>query len=194
MALRRRLAQQGLPDRSLVFVPSHALAEEAAAAWRQAGAEVAVLRGYSARDPLTGQPLCRETGAVQTAIDARLEVQKAVCDDGEGRRCRHFETCAKQRNRREVAAADIVVASHAALFSGFAVEASRIGVLLIDEGFHGQVVEITSGLTVEGLAGMALAGLGRQALHHRSSSRSIRERRSPIASHSTAGIPLRSPS
>lgn len=167
MALRRRLAQQGLPDRILVFVPSHALAEEAAAAWRQAGAEVAVLRGYSARDPLTGQPLCRETGAVQTAIDARLEVQKAVCDDGEGRRCRHFETCAKQRNRREVAAADIVVASHAALFSGFAVEASRIGVLLIDEGFHGQVVEITSGLTVEGLAGMALAGLGRQALHHR---------------------------
>ena len=41
----------------------------------------------------------------------------------DGRRCAFFDGCLKQRNRAEVAAADVVFAAHQALFTGFAVEA-----------------------------------------------------------------------
>lgn len=161
LALRHRLLAAGAPVRIVVFVPTHELAEEAAAAWREGGVRVAVLRGYSARNPATGQPMCRDLEAVAAAVAARLKVQEAVCS-GSGRRCAFFDGCAKQRNRLEVAAAEVVIAAHEALFTGFGMETSTIGAILIDEGFWPSAHRESRGLTVArfatGLLGHALRG------------------------------------
>lgn len=131
LQLRERLRAAGLPARILVLTPSHALAEEAAAGW--ADASVAVLRGYEAHDPITGAPMCVDVDAVRAAITAGSDIHGTACVRGT-HRCAFFEGCRKQRNRSDVAAADIVIAPYDALFSGIAVDASGIGVILIDEG------------------------------------------------------------
>ena len=94
------------------------------------GGGAARIRGHTS-DP--AQPMCREIEAVRAAVSARLNVHETACA-GSGRRCIHFAGCLKQRNRAEIAEADVVIAAHAALFTGFAVETSTIGVVLIDEG------------------------------------------------------------
>ena len=82
----------------LVLTPSHVLAEETAAAWRDDGADVAVLRGYEARDPLTGQPMCADIEAVRAAITAGSDIHGTACIRG-ANRCAFFDGCLKQRNR-----------------------------------------------------------------------------------------------
>jgi hypothetical protein len=68
--MRARLMASGRPARLLVLAPSHALADEAAAAWRAEGVSVAVLRGYQATDPKTRAPMCRDIAAATAARGA----------------------------------------------------------------------------------------------------------------------------
>ena len=56
LEMRARMIAAGASSRLLVLTPSHALAEEAAAAWRAESVNVAVLRGYEAS---TGEPVRR---------------------------------------------------------------------------------------------------------------------------------------
>lgn len=149
--LRTALAAKQAPNRITVFTPSHRLAEETADAWRQTGAEVAVLRGYERRQPGTGTPMCQDLEAVRAAVAARLDPQTAICAAEGGQRCRHFHTCAKQQNRREVRAADVIVAPYDALFSGFALDPASIGLLVIDEGCWARAIKEIGTLTIEGL-------------------------------------------
>ena len=142
LALSERLAEAGKPSRLLVFVPSHRLAEEAASGWREAGRRVAVLRGYEAIDPVSGEPVCRDLDAVQIALTAGFEVQTAACAAQE-QRCRFFAGCPKQRNRREVEAAEVVIAPYDALFSGLAMPTGSIGAILIDEGCWARAIANT---------------------------------------------------
>lgn len=151
-SLRARLQAQDLPSRIIVLTPSHALAEESAGTWRAAGSDAAVLRGYEAKRPHGQQAMCADLKAVRTAILAGVDVQTSVCATPSGRFCRHFATCAKQANRREVAAADIIVAPYDALFTGFAVQTGSVAMILIDEGCWPRAVEKTTGLLVETIA------------------------------------------
>lgn len=153
------LRAQGLPHRVLVFTPSHALAEETAEAWSGSGFGVAVLRGYERKAP-SGEPMCRDIEMVRGALDSGLPVHEHACLAKSGARCRHFETCLKQRNRREVAAADVVVAPYDALFSGFAFEEDNVALLLVDEGCWQRAVEITRDLAVEDLLTEPVSGMG----------------------------------
>ena len=151
LALRERLKAAGAPSRLLVLVPSHALADEAAAQWRGDGASVAVLRGYEAIDPRTGvadvpRPRRRQGSGGRTA-----QVHETACAAG-GHRCAFFGSCPKQRNRAEVAAADVIVAAHHALFTGFAVEAGSIAAIVIDEGHWSSAIRERQGIGVEGFA------------------------------------------
>ena len=134
LALRTRLIAAGAPSRIVVFTPSHALAEETAAAWRREGVNAAVHLGYEARHPITKEPMCRDQEAVQAAVSSRLNVHEAVCSTTGGRRCAYFDGCLKQRNRTEITAAEVVVAAYDALYTGFAIDTSTIGAVLIDEG------------------------------------------------------------
>ena len=133
LELRQRLRAAGLPSGILVLTPSHVLAEETAAAWRDGDIDVAVLRGYEARDPLTRQPMCADIDAVHAAITAGSEIHGTACVRGM-HRCAHFDGCLKQQNRREVETADVVVAAYDALFSGLAIDAGSLGLIVIDEG------------------------------------------------------------
>lgn len=152
LAMRQSLQAQGLPSRIIVLTPSHALADETAAAWRAEGAHAAVWRGYEAKRSTTQQPMCVDLDAVRLAILAGVDVQTSACTSSNGRFCRHFATCAKQANRREVMEADIIVAPYDALFTGFAVQADSVAMILIDEGCWARAVETTSDLWVETIA------------------------------------------
>ena len=159
--LRVRLAEQGAPDRLLVLVPSHMLAEETAAEWRDAGQRAAVLRGYEARDPGDGSPMCRDLAAVRMAVAAGRDVQVSVCDDGSGRRCRHFASCRKQANRREVTAADVVVAPYDVLYTGLALDCASIGCILIDEACWQRAIDQDRSLALDDLDDIAVHEVAR---------------------------------
>lgn len=149
LRLADRLRTSGLPHRLLVFTATHALADEAEIAWRQDGAAVVVLRGYDRADPRTSEPLCREREAVAAAHAVGVSAQSTVCTSRTAPPCRFFETCLKQANRRDVAAADVVIAPYDALFSGFAFETDDIALLLVDEACWPRAVEHTSEITAE---------------------------------------------
>lgn len=151
-ALSFRLRVAGLPSRILILTPTLELADETADGWRAEGASVAVLRGYLARDRDRRRPVCGDHEAVQAAMAAGEDVQTKACFATSERRCALFDACPKQANRREVAAADVVVAAYDALFTGFAVQPERIGLILIDEGCWARSVEELGGLTVESFA------------------------------------------
>ncbi len=133
LALRERLQQQEKPSRIMVVTPSHALAEEAAGGWRRSGLLVGVLRGYHATAP-SGAPMCRDTDAVDIAIEAGIDVQESVCINRAGQTCRFLEGCLKQQNLREVASADVVIAAYDALFTGFWGDMDGVGIVIVDEG------------------------------------------------------------
>ncbi|MFC4669425.1 bifunctional DNA primase/polymerase [Seohaeicola nanhaiensis] len=158
LALRERLRAAGLPHRIAVFTPSHALAEECAAEWRQTGVTVAVLRGYEMRHPTRGEPMCRDVEAVRLALTAGLDVSNTVCRDKLNRACQFHDTCLKQENRREVAAADVVIAPYDALFTGFSSEPGTFALLLIDEGCWARAMTENRELKVETLAEQSISG------------------------------------
>jgi hypothetical protein len=118
--------------------------------WAQAGVTAVVLRGYEAKDPVTGEPMCRDIDAVRAAVASGQKVQPTVCQKGE-HRCVHFDHCAKQRNRDAVAGADVVLAPYDALFSGLAFAEDDIGLIVIDEGCWQRAIAETRGIFIDDL-------------------------------------------
>ncbi|TNE57496.1 MAG: hypothetical protein EP341_04015 [Sphingomonadales bacterium] len=160
LALAKTLKAEHLPYRILVFAASHVLAEETAAAWKEAGARVAVLLGYERLDPASGEPLCRDLEAVHAALAARLPVKSNACAGADGTRCRFRDGCLKQKNLDDVANADVVVAPYDALFSGFAFTKDDVALLLIDEGCWARAVEQINDIHVEDIPNERIAGMG----------------------------------
>jgi hypothetical protein len=145
------LAEQAQPHRVLNFVPSLALADETAAAWRQLGKRAAVLRGYEALHLTTREPMCRDLAAVRSAVEAGNDIQSSACHRNQKQRCPHFAACPKQANRREVQEAQIVVAAYDALFTGFAGDTKDFAMVVVDEACWPRSIENTAGLTIEAL-------------------------------------------
>jgi len=161
--LQRRLRADGLAHKVIVLTPSHALAEETAANWAADGADVAVMRGYHAKDPATGRPMCLDIEAVDAAILAGEKVHETACASRKGR-CPLFDACAKQRNKTQVSEADVVVAAYDALFTGFTVKRSEVALILIDEAVWPRAIRQTVGIVLETLAEDELrGGRGRSA-------------------------------
>ncbi|MCU4654492.1 bifunctional DNA primase/polymerase [Roseibacterium sp. SDUM158016] len=160
MTLAERLRQAGLPSRLLVFVAGHALAEEAAGAWRRAGANVAVHRGYDRDDPVTGEPMCRDREAVTAAHQTGLSAQEIICAPKSGARCRFFSTCLKQRNRDDVAAAQIVISPYDTLFSGLPFNTDDIALMVVDEACWPRALETIKDIHVEDLMGDRITDMG----------------------------------
>ena len=150
-ALIGRLANAGLPNRLLNLVPSLALADETAAAWRRLGVDAVVLRGYEALSAVAREPMCLDTAAVRAAADARLDIQSSVCFRSKSQHCRHFASCGKQVNRRAVSEAKVVVAAYDAMFTGFAGDSQDLALIIVDEACWQRSIQKTEGLTVEAL-------------------------------------------
>lgn len=158
LTLRNRLRDVGAPDRIVVLTPSLRLADEAAQAWRAEGVRVAVHRGYEASTG-AGEPMCRDIAAVRMAVAVGRDVRETACDDGKGNRCAFLATCAKQANRRAVAEADVVLAAYDAFYTGFALETSSIGLVVIDESPWPRAVEQSQGIALGRLATEGLAAM-----------------------------------
>ena len=146
--LQTRLKDQGLPHRIMVFVASHALAEEAATAWEETGANVAVVRGYERKEPGTGRPICRNLKTVKAAIANRRDIQTSACQKNLYNRCRYFFGCAKQENRRQVSVADVVIAPYDAMFQKLAGAMAGIGVVVVDEACWQRAPSVLPGLSL----------------------------------------------
>ncbi|WP_054008831.1 bifunctional DNA primase/polymerase [Cypionkella psychrotolerans] len=159
MELTRRLAADNLPHRILNLVPSLALADETAAAWRELGMNTAVLRGYEALHPTTRSPMCGDIPGIRAAIAAKVDIQSSVCFRSQSQQCRLYASCAKQANRREVLAAQVVVAAYDAMFTGFAGDKQDLGLIMIDEACWPRSFEADSGLTIEALPSLGIAGI-----------------------------------
>ncbi|MEV8466650.1 bifunctional DNA primase/polymerase [Fluviibacterium sp. DFM31] len=142
--LRAKLGAAGHPDRLLILVPSHALAEEMADHGRGTGLKIAVHRGYERADPGSGQPLCRDIDGIRAALAAGLPPQTTICQDSDGRSCQFLNGCLKQENRCDVAAADIIVAAYDVLFSGLPISSAQLAAILIDEGCWSRALRKTA--------------------------------------------------
>lgn len=159
-AWQAEMQARGLPHRVLVVTPSHALAEEAAIAWRKSIAgPVAVLRGYDGKDPVTGKPMCQDTGMVHLAISAGLSVGKSVCRSSKKWSCPHYTGCLKQANKHEVGRADVVLAPYDVLFTGPAAGTEPFGLIVIDEGFWQRSIEDIALPPIEKIASAGLSGI-----------------------------------
>lgn len=134
VALQERLMGAGLPHRILVFVPSLALADEAATGWAETGLRVAVHRGYEARMPGLGVAMCRDLDMVRMAVQAGLSVFPNACLRRGGASCHNFDACAKQANLREVEQADVVLAAYDSIFTGLSVAPDQVALMIVDEG------------------------------------------------------------
>jgi hypothetical protein len=134
LALQARLKEAGLPHRLLVFVPSLALADEAATGWKAEGVRVAVHRGYEARMPGLRQNMCQDLDMVRLAIASGQPVFPNACMRRGGGRCHNFDLCAKQDNLRQTETADIVVAAYDNLFTGLSINTDKVALMVIDEG------------------------------------------------------------
>jgi hypothetical protein len=136
----------GLPHCVPVLVPSHVLAEESAAAWREAGAEVAVHRDFEAQHPAQKAPMRRYLDLVRMAIVSGQSVFANSCLRNGGSRCHAFNGCLKQENLQGIAHADVVIAPYDTQFSGLAVEADHVALLVIDERGWAQALRETQGM------------------------------------------------
>ncbi|MGA7408033.1 MAG: hypothetical protein WBW67_25125, partial [Pseudolabrys sp.] len=108
-----------LPHRVLWTVPTHRLGGEAMGAMAELGLRVAVLRGRDADDPDAserGVKMCRAPDAVADAISIGADVEQSVCGKPDGDCCPFHPTCAYQRQKAAVAAADVVIAAHNIMF------------------------------------------------------------------------------
>jgi hypothetical protein len=148
---------QGLSYRVLVMTPSHALADEAALDWSaRVEGSVAVLRGYEARHPATHEPMCRDHQMVKLARHEDLRVGKSVCYSSTTWHCPHYEGCPKQQNKRDVAAADVVLAPYDILYTGLGAGTEPFSLLVIDEGCWQRAEHVLRGPPVEKFASVGL--------------------------------------
>lgn len=105
--------------RVLWTVPTHRLGGEAEEAMAELGLHVAVLRGRDADDPDASEPgvkMCLTPDTVADAITIGADVEQSVCGKPDGDCCPFFSTCAYQRQKAAVAAADVVITAHNTMF------------------------------------------------------------------------------
>jgi hypothetical protein len=95
-----------LPGDAVIYAPTLALADEAAATAHELGAGWHVTRGRSAINPATGEQMCARADLAEEIAAAGLSVKANLCerietdpDTGEqiARRCPFFEICAGHR-------------------------------------------------------------------------------------------------
>ncbi|MGV8986055.1 MAG: bifunctional DNA primase/polymerase [Cypionkella sp.] len=157
--LMERLRADGLPHRVLNLVPSLALADETAAAWRDLGIRTGVLRGYEALHPISRTPMCGDIPGIRAAIAAKVDIQKSVCFRSQSQRCPMVATCAKQANRGEVQEAQVVVAAYDTMFTGFAGDTQDFALILVDEACWSRSFEADTGLTIEALPHLGVSAV-----------------------------------
>lgn len=87
------------------YAPTLGLAEEAAEHVRSLGIEAHVIRGRSATDPASGQPMCQRADLAEEAARFGANVKTTLCERREGSRvcrCPFADNCAYRRQLKEL--------------------------------------------------------------------------------------------
>ncbi len=108
LAMVKRMQESGkvsIEKPAFYAAPSHKLAEELLTRARQEHGvqSVEVWRGREAINPATGEPMCADLDAVKDAVAVGAPVQTSVCKY-KNRKCRFFDQCAYQKQRKRKAA------------------------------------------------------------------------------------------
>jgi hypothetical protein len=139
----------GLPHRVLWLVPTLKLADECLAEMRRLGINAAVMRGRDAVVPGSETPdsdakpqtMCMDLDAVEDALSVHVAIEQYVCGSpkGEMGRCAWRvgpDQCAFQRQKTQVAEADVIVAAHQTMFFKLARQAGDgLAAVVIDESW-----------------------------------------------------------
>jgi len=141
-----RILNGQMPHRVLWLVPTHKLGNETLAEMETLGLNVAVMRGREADEPGTADPemdrpaqkMCLNLPAVEDSMLAGYDVEGSACGSGKpgSQSCIFRDQCAYQREKKAVAKADVVIASHQSLFHHLPKEVSRgLGMVVADEAW-----------------------------------------------------------
>jgi hypothetical protein len=135
-----------LPHRVLWLVPTHKLGNETLAAMQLLGLNVAVLRGREADNPDTGnvetgepiQKMCLNLPAVEDSLAAGYDPEQTACGSPKPNKpaCPYYAECAYQRQKADVARADIIIASHQSLFYRLPKQGRQaLALVIVDESW-----------------------------------------------------------
>lgn len=144
-------------------VPTHALGREQVDAFAALGITAVLWRGR--RGDEEDAPLeavtCFDMVAVRDAQSVGADAQTAVCKNRVGQ-CDHFQLCPYQRQKADVAAAEVVIVPHSSLFHRKPAAVRPPSLLVIDEGFaetretHLSLDEIQALTAAEEAPGLAI--------------------------------------
>jgi len=141
-----RILNGRMPHRVLWLVPTHKLGNETLGEMQTLGLNVAVMRGREADEPGTADSeenrpadkMCLNLPAVEDAMAAGYDIETSTCGTGKpgAASCPFHGSCGYQRQKRHVAQADVVIASHQSLFHHLPKEVSRgLGLVVADEAW-----------------------------------------------------------
>ncbi|WP_147426107.1 ATP-dependent DNA helicase [Teichococcus wenyumeiae] len=158
-----RQKEENQPSRVLWLVPTIRLgvsAEEHFAELQEAadlqGAVVAIHRGRTQDDPQApGEKMCLDLPSVELALQAGEPVDKAVCGGKDGA-CPFFNQCGYQRQRRDVAEADVVIAAHELAFHMPAAVKANLGLTVMDEAWWQDGLPHPGAIAIDNLAAEVL--------------------------------------
>ena len=117
-----------------------------------AGLRAAVWRGRDAVNPDAPELMCRNIGPVRDAQRVHADAEKVVCGElGADGACPFRDSCAYQRQKATVAAADVVIAANVGLFQKLpaAVLNDQTGLVIVDESWwqggleHGREIDLS---------------------------------------------------
>lgn len=136
IAAAHRISETHPYIRILFAVPTHALADEVVARFRERGCDALAHRGYAKTDPHDPEyAMCRDLKAYNDARAAHVfSTERAICSDPDsGRFCGHHRSCGMTRQRRSRPL--IWVIPHALLFTARPSSIPHPTVCIIDESF-----------------------------------------------------------
>lgn len=137
------------------LVPTHKLGNEALQGFGRLGVRAAVWRGRKADEPGTGFTMCRNLDAVEDARKAGQKAEVAACGSGKPGEpsCIFRASCAYQKQKAECAAADVLIASHDALFNPLPQEVTAgFALTVVDEAFWQSGLQPNRDLLLPGFA------------------------------------------
>ncbi|MBR1300598.1 hypothetical protein [Bradyrhizobium sp. AUGA SZCCT0042] len=135
---KKKPKRKRIAHRTLVFVPTHKLGEEARLRLPE-GTTSSLWQSRKANDLTTGQPLCLNLQAVAAAEAIGADVEKtACCKTRKGQDpilCPFYDQCGYQAQKKAAKNADVVFCAHQYMFAVPKVLTRKVGFVVIDESF-----------------------------------------------------------
>ena len=126
--------------------PTHVLSAEIEALAKDHGLETMVMRGRKQRDPESGLPMCQNHKNATACAGLGVNVYESLCENKEGARCPHFESCAYLKQSAEIKTFEgLVIGSHEYLTLPIAgLNNENLDMLIVDENHDKSLIHSDS--------------------------------------------------